>query len=209
MRLTSFVLLVAFAVVLPASQTFAERAYSDTEKKIITAIVNDPSRNEEGMVLIARFIDDHFIGPKWGISVIIQRKPVRKVMLSIPEKDKITLQKKTIFTLTLFYLLQDLQEQGLLTLIGDSESENQQLGSQFKDGQTIDLPEPVAGIITDSLTKFAFASENLTQLVANDFKSPEQRRHQQTMVAAWISIVVAFLLGLWGVWRDLRAKKCA
>ena len=209
MRPTILILAVAFAVAVPAKQTFAQREYSDTEKQIITALVNDPARREQGLVLIAKFIDDYFIGPEWGMSLMILRKPERKVAVSIPEKDKAALLKKTTFTLTLFILLQDLQKEGLLILIGDSETENQMLGTEFKEGQTMEIPEPVAGIIADSLTKFAFASESLKQLVANDFKSPEQLRHQQTMVVAMIAIAVSFLLGIWGVLRDLRPKKCA
>ena len=86
----------------------------------------------------------------------------------------------------------------------------------FKDGSYIDVDYKwkdkdgniIKDIITFSETEIPFGemvcglpliSQELKDLVENDFKTEEQRRFQKQQLMTWISIFVALLIGLLGI----------
>jgi|LGOV01.1.fsa_nt_gb hypothetical protein len=207
MRSTVLSLVVGFSIAAPFQQALADRQFNNTEKQIIEEIVKYPVGVEEGLFQIAAFLEDHYIGPERDLTLRIQ-VPEKKVYVSIPENDKVNLRKKLIITLTIFYLLRDLQQEGKITLIGESQKESVELGDQFKEGQTANIPEPIAGFVIDCFAKYVLVTEDLKHLVETGFEDPERIRHKQTMIIAIIALIVSVLLGLWGVFRDLFVKSC-
>lgn len=184
------------------------RRFSNNEKQIIKEIVCHPVGVEEGLIQVAAFIEDHYIGPGRDLTLLIQ-VPEKKVYVSLPENDKVNLRKKLILTLTIFNLLRDLQQEGKIALIGESQKESVALGDQFKEGQTVNIPEPIAGFVIDCFTKYVLVSEDLKHLVETGFEDPERIRHKQTMIVAIIALIISVLLGLWGVFRDVFVTSCA
>lgn len=51
-----------------------------------------------------------------------------------------------------------------------------------------------------------FISQTLKELVKDNFKSKEQKRHRNTMIAAWVAIALSILMGLVGLFQQPSDK---
>ncbi len=72
--------------------------------------------------------------------------------------------------------------------------------------EAVNLEEHVYNIIMDLFTGLLFVTEELKVLVKNNFKSSEDIRYRNNQIATWTSIIMAFLFGLYGIFRDLSHK---
>lgn len=59
-------------------------------------------------------------------------------------------------------------------------------------------------LINDNVFGLIFPSEELIQLVKHDFKTREDRKHNQNIYAAWFGIAVAIILGILGIWNPFE-----
>lgn len=71
----------------------------------------------------------------------------------------------------------------------------------------VSLGEDVYNLIIENFMGLLYVSEELVGLTIRDFKSPEDIRFKKQQVATWISILIAFLLGIWGVYQQLNDSK--
>lgn len=58
----------------------------------------------------------------------------------------------------------------------------------------------IVDFIKENCSTFIYPSSILTQLVKNEFKTPEQRRFKKQQWATWVSIGIAILIGLMSIW---------
>ncbi|MFG5858025.1 hypothetical protein LDB17_07490 [Dysgonomonas sp. Shenzhen-Wh21] len=55
-------------------------------------------------------------------------------------------------------------------------------------------------------SSFVYVSQTLKELVKDNFKSKEQKRHRNTMIAAWVAIALSILMGLVGLFQQPSDK---
>ena len=181
------------------------RKLNDFEKEISKALVNHHHGADQGMVQMATVVDDYFMGPKHGISLLVLLEK-KQVAMSIPEKEVEKLREKFLLVITVFNLLQYLTNEGLILIVGE-EKVRVKLGEQYKNGQTSFIPEPIASFITENLTKYILVSEEFKNIVGSNFKNPEQVRHQQTIIISAIALIISISLGVYGVFNSYRNGK--
>jgi len=178
------------------------RQFSGLEKQIIQELVNHPVGAKEGMIRVSKFLEDHYVGPTHDLSIFINMDK-KSVLISVPQPGDLLIREKVILIATLFNLLRDLREEGKLSLIGETKNITGSLGNQFKNGQTLELTSDLGNIIIDYFDKLILISEDLRHLVNTGFKDPEHERHRQTMIVSVAALIIAVLLGLWGIFKDV------
>jgi len=71
----------------------------------------------------------------------------------------------------------------------------------------VSLGEDVYNLIIENFMGLLYVSEELVELTKRDFKSQEDVRFKKQQVATWVSIFIALLLGLWGVYQQINDSK--
>lgn len=71
----------------------------------------------------------------------------------------------------------------------------------------INLGEDVFNLIIKNFMGLLYVSEELIELTERNFKSQEDIRFQKQQIATWISILIAFLLGIWSIYFQLDGFK--
>lgn len=72
--------------------------------------------------------------------------------------------------------------------------------------EAVNLEEHIYNIIINLFTGLLFVTEELKELVKNNFKLSEDIRYRNNQIATWASIIIAFFFGLYGIFRDLSNK---
>lgn len=178
------------------------RNLNNLEKKVL---VSHPHTSEQGLVQMATVVDDYFLGPKNGISVLIDSKN-DNVAMSIPENDMEILRSKFLIVIIVFNVLKYLTDEGLILIIGEQQKQIG-LGSQYKDGQISFIPDPIAKYIEENLTKYILVTEELRNIVLANYRDAEHIRHQQTIYISVVALIMSILLGLYGVYNGYSTGK--
>ncbi len=181
------------------------RKLNNLEKKVLKVLVNHHHCSEQGLVQMATVVDDHFLGPRHGISVLVDSKN-DQVLMSILENDVEMLRSKFITVITVFNILKYLTDEGLIVIVGEPQK-SIALGNQFKEGQTSPIPDPISKYIADNLTKYVLVTEELKHIVSSNYRDSEHIRHQQTKYISVAALIVSILLGLYGVYNGYSTNK--
>lgn len=181
------------------------RKLNDLEKKVLKVLVSHHHCSEQGLVQMATLVDDHFLGPKHGISVMINSDN-DQVAMSIPENDIEMLRSKFISVITVFNILKYLTDEGLIVIVGEPQKRIA-LGTQYKEGQTSFIPDPISKFIAENLTKYVLVTEELKNIVLSNYRDAEHIRHQQTVYISVAALIVSILLGLYSVYNGLSTDK--
>lgn len=171
------------------------RQLSDFEKQVIRDLVGHSALKEQGLVLFALYLESCHFGPAHDASLMYT--PEGRVYISTLNEDTDQARKKFVSSITLFNLFRELRNDGLIILLGDSKPQGC-LGSQYQEGTTFEISSPINSFICEALTKYVMVTEELSQLVKNNFKSLEEKRHDETKLISYIAIGVSLVLGLTG-----------
>jgi hypothetical protein len=177
------------------------RKFNQLEKQIIKRLVSHPILAEEGMIRTSVFLEDNYIGQKHDLSMLI-KSDEKLVIISGPQPRE-EFKEKIVLIITMFILFRDLREEGMLSIVGDSQNISGALGEQYKDGQSVKLTDDIARIIMEYFNNLIFISEEVRQFVNNDFRDQEQIRYREMMFVAVGALIVSVLLGLWGILKDV------
>jgi len=180
------------------------RTLNDLEKKVLKVLVSNHHYSDQGLVQMATVVD-HFLGPKHGISVMVNLDD-NQVAMSIPENDIEMLRSKFLTVITVFNILKYLTDEGLIVIVGEPQNRIA-LGNQYKEGQTSFIPDPISKYIADNLTKYVLVTEELKNIVLSNYRDAEHIRHQQTVYISVAALIVSILLGLYGVYNGLSTDK--
>lgn len=71
----------------------------------------------------------------------------------------------------------------------------------------VSLGEDVYNLIIENFMGLLYVSEELVELTKRNFKSQEDIRFKKQQIATWVSIFIALLLGVWGVYQQLNDSK--
>lgn len=181
------------------------RHLNDLEKKVLKVLASHPHCSEQGLVQMATVVDDHFLGPNYGISLMVGADN-DQVFMSIPENDVEMLRSKFLTVITVFNILKFLTDEGLILILGEQQK-SIGLGNQYKEGQTSLVPNPISHYIADNLTKYILVTEELKGIVLSNFRDAEHLRHQQTVYISVAALIVSILLGLYGVYSGYSTGK--
>jgi len=175
------------------------RTFSLEERLIINTIINSDILKREGMILIDRFLED-FFGEHCNKSIYVNCES-GKVYLSVNSEDKNICRKAIVETTILLHLLMELESNGFIVFIGNANTQSKAIGNQHGNGTTIELVSPLPELIKSKLGMYILPSESLKEMVLNNFKSAEQKRHNQTMWVAGLALTTSILFGLWGIFK--------
>lgn len=181
------------------------RKLNDLEKKVLDVLVKHPHRLDQGLVQMATVVDDYFIGPKHGISVLVGSTN-SEVVMSIPESNVEMLRLKFLTVITVFNILKYLTDEGLILVVGEQQN-SIGLGIQYNAGQTSFIPSPISDYIAENLTKYVLVTEELKNIVISNYRDVEQIRHQQTVYISVLAVGVSILLGLYGIYNSYSTGK--
>jgi len=181
------------------------RNLNDLEKKVLKVLVSHPHCSEQGLVQVATVVDDYFLGPENGISLMVDSDN-NQVFMSIPENDEEILRSKFLTVITVFNTLKFLTDEGLILIVGEQQN-SISLGNQYKEGKTSTVPNPISDYIADNLTKYILVTEELKSFVLANYKDAEHLRHQQTLYISVVALIVSILLGFYGVYSAYSTDK--
>ncbi len=159
------------------------RKFSPLEKEILEKLINSKALNEQGLLLCSKFLKDNYVGEQFELSLMVNSKE-REVFITIPFKKynyEKFLREKIIFVITFFNLIDELKSERKIYLVGD-RIDDVILGLQFD--KKISLAEDINNIICDSFFKLIAITEELRELVMNNFKSLEEIHHLQNIEIA-------------------------
>jgi|GEM_PF-5449855 len=176
------------------------RKFNLLEKEFISKMVDHPMLINDGVLRTSVFLDSTYVGPNHKISLLFSAQK-KMVIVSFPKEGNESNQA-LILIMTFFLLLRDLEKEGLLCCTGDSSFLNSALGTQYNTGKNVSLSSDLIPIANKYFDNILLISEDLKDLVKNDFKSREEIKYKQTMVLAVGALIVSVLLGLWGVLKD-------
>lgn len=163
------------------------RKLSSLEKEILDKLINSPALKEQGLILCAKFLEDNYIGKDFEMSLLVKCS-TKQVFMSIPKKkqdfDEFQ-RKKTIFIITFFNLIKDLQDGRRLYLIGDDDKEGI-LGPEFE--VKVNFAPDLNSIICDTFFKLIYVSEDLIDFVKNDFQTVDELQHKENLKVASSSL---------------------
>ena len=71
----------------------------------------------------------------------------------------------------------------------------------------VSLGEDVFNLIIENFMGLLYVSEELIELTKRGFKSQEEKRFKKQQVATWVSIFIAFSIGIWGIYQKLNDSK--
>lgn len=165
-------------------------------------MVNSDSLQDEGLLLINKFFEDNYMGGMHGLSMLSDPQ-AKTAHISFPKSDDKKSREKVVFVATLINLLSELEDNGYLTFIERKDVQKDAVGNQFDNGTTVELAPIFSEYINRKMGSLIMPSESLRQMVKNNFKSSEEKRHRHTMIVAWIALATSILFGTWGIWKDI------
>lgn len=169
------------------------RQINSFEKQAIQGLVEHSALKEQGIVQFALYLESFHFGPSHGTSLMYTQEG--KAYISTSSNDIAKNRKKIVSSITLLNLFNELQKNGLVIFLGDSTPSGT-LGKQYQEGITFEIPTPINSFIRESLFKHIMVTEGLTQLVKDNFRSTEEKRHGETKIISYIAIGVSIILGL-------------
>jgi hypothetical protein len=168
------------------------RAFSSFEKELIDKLVQDESLHEQGLVQMAYFLEKHYFGENFGISIMYKNGGSAFISARTPEVNEA--RKQFVSSISVFNTFRELRDLGLIVLIGEPTPQGT-LGYQYQGGRTCELPAPINMFVADVLPKHIVVSEDLKQLSSDKFLSPEHQRHKQTVFISITAIFVSLIIG--------------
>jgi hypothetical protein len=159
------------------------RKFSSLEKEILEKLVNSRALNEQGLLLCSKFLEDNYVGQAFELSLMVSSTK-RKVFIVIPSNKsnyEEFQREKLIFIITFFNLIEELKAERKIYLIGDGRGDVI-LGPQFDN--KITLAQDIDNIICDSFFKLITVTEELRELVRNNFQSLDEIHHIQNIEIA-------------------------
>ncbi len=180
------------------------RKFSNLEKDIIKSLIKHDHVREQGLIQMATLVNDFNTEHDYNLSILIDSTR-NQVMLSIPETTATSLRKKSLIVITIFNLLQFLVNEGLIIIVG--EKQGLSLGQQYNNGQTSQIPEPIANFILENLTKYILVSEELNDMASSNFKSLEQIHHKEIIIISIIALLISMCLGIYSVYNSYENNK--
>lgn len=174
------------------------RNFSEKEKNILKNLINSNTLKTEGMIMFDVFLENHFFGDEHSSNIYVDSK-AQEVYLSIKSDDKIEHRKEVIKVIVLVNLLTYLVHLGIISFIGEEKEIEKTSGQQYSSAP-VRIEKPTSSFLLEKIGKFILPSEELKQLVDNNFKSSEEIRHRQTMILAVIAIAISLLIGLLGLY---------
>lgn len=169
------------------------RQINSFEKRAIRDLVEHSALKEQGVVLFALWLESFHFGPNHGASLAYTQEG--KSYISTPSNDVDKNREKFVSSITLLNLFSELRNNGLIIFLGDSTPSGK-LGTQYQEGTTFEIPAPINSFVRESLSKYIMVTEELAQLVKDNFKSSEEKRHNETKNISYIAIGVSIVLGL-------------
>lgn len=169
------------------------RQINSFEKQVIRDLVKYPVLKKQGTVQFALYLESFHFGPDHNASLAYTQEGKSYISTSNNDVDKN--REKFVSSITLLNLLNELRNNGLIIFLGHSKPSGE-LGTQYQEGTTFEIPAPINSFVCESLSKYIIINEGLVQLVKDNFKSPEEKRHDETKKISYIAIGVSIVLGL-------------
>ena len=177
------------------------RTFNSKEKEILKKMMAHPMLFKQGVLRPSVFLDSHYVGPNHKISLFFKSSE-NLVMLSFPKEGNES-NEALLFIMVFFLLLRDLEKEGLLSCTGDSTDLNASIGSQYTEGNNVKLSADIAPIVCKYFDNILIISEDLKEIVKNNFKSKDEQRYREMRSVAVGALIISVLLGLWGVCKDI------
>lgn len=173
------------------------RKFSKEEENILNQLINSNTLKLEGMILFDVFLEDYFFGDEHNSNICVDSS-TQKVFLSIKSDGIVERRKETVRVIVLVNLLMNLVDLGMISFIG-KQNEIKKCSGQKYNNTLVKIDQPISNFLLEKLGNFILPSEELKELVNNNFKNSEAIRHRQAMILAIIAIAVSLLIGLLGI----------
>lgn len=174
------------------------RRFGKEEQSILRQFVASDILKSEGMILLDVFLEKNFFSNDHNKSILVDPNS-KKALLSINSSDKDECRKEIIEVTRLINLLINIEKLGLVSFVGSENQNKNAIGNQYCNGITFDLVPPLSTFLYKKIGNFILPSEELKQLVNNDFKSVEEIRHNETIYWTRFAIFIAIIIGLIGI----------
>jgi len=174
------------------------------EKQLLQEIISSEMYHAQGVIRPSVFLDEYHVGPDHDLSILFG-PDCHKVMVSYPKRDS-NETAPLLLIVTFVHLLKRLEHDGLIYWVSEplEKTVNKAQGSQYTDGNNILLPSSIGGYLQDQFTNIFTPTEDLLDLVKNNFTTPDERRFLWTLRVSIAALVLSALLGLWGIYRDVN-----
>jgi hypothetical protein len=173
------------------------RKLNTLEKNILKKIVEYKPMLEDGMFVCNGFLGDNYIGKKYGASLAVSKSKEQFVLfLSKKQNENEKLRRqKIMFIITFFKLIDYLDKNGFIeTLDSDSKNEEGMLGLQSE--HMITFSRGLNEIVFNSFFKFIIVSQDLIDIIDNDFQTDERLLSIKNLKISRTGIIVAISIGL-------------
>lgn len=144
------------------------------------------------------FLEKNFFSNDYSKSILVDPNS-KKELLSMNSSDKDKCRREIIEITRLVNLLINIEKLGLISFIGDENQIKNTIGNQYNKGITIDLVPPLSTFLYTKIGNFILPSEELKELVNNNFKSSEEIHRNETMYWTRFAIFVAIIIGIIGI----------
>lgn len=163
------------------------RKFNLLEKEILVKLVNSDVLKEQGLIQCLKFLEDNYVGHNFDTSIMFVKG--KAIIISTKNKDP---KSKMLFFITFFNLLKDLQDMRSIYIFGDNTTNDSCLGNQHNES-AMKLPLDICPYAYDTLAKYILVSDDIKDLVENNFKTVEDRRHRKEIKIARGSLVITFI----------------
>lgn len=174
------------------------RRFSKEEQNILMQLVESNILKSEGMVLLDIFLEKNFFSHDYSKSILVDPN-TKKAFLSIDSLDKDECRKEIVEVTRLVNLLINIEKLGFVSFIGRENQIKNAIGNQYHNGTTIGLAPPLSTFLYTKIGNFMLPSEELKELVNNNFKSAEEIHHNETMYWTRFAIFIAVVIGIIGI----------
>ena len=173
------------------------RNFSKEEENILNQLISSNTLKLEGMILFDVFLEDYFFGDEHNSNIYVD-SGTQEVFLSIRSDDIVERREETVRVIVMVNLLMNLMDLGIISFIG-MQNEIKKCSGQQYNNTLVKIDQPISSFLLEKLGNFILPSEELKELVNNNFKNLEAIRHRQTMILAIVAIAVSLLIGLLGI----------
>lgn len=181
------------------------RRFSQEEKAFIKVLINSETLKKEGMVSFHKFLYSEFFNENNKRSLLVDPE-TNKTYLSLDSTDKDRGRAEIVLITQLLNLMIYLEQQALITFVGDKNNSKISIGEHYPHGTTVQLMQSLSEFINAKVDNFILPSESLRVLVDDNFKTREEINHRQTLTVTWLAVIFTGVFGLWGIWKDVIAS---
>lgn len=180
------------------------RKFNTLEKQFLRQIISSRMYLEQGVLRPSVFLDEHYVGPRHALSILFHHDGQR-IIISFPKRSS-NETRPLLVVATFFHLLNFLEKDGLIYWLEPSSPERPfgvAQGEQYTDGHNILISGEFAQNIRDKFLNVFVPTQDLVDLIKNNFMNDEELRHRRNFRISVIALSTSILLGLWGVLKDL------